>query len=70
MIKFYRFNFCKITNGLKKLHESIKDALLKDDACLSEKIYMVREFKDWKEMGDAIERELISRGEQINSIPW
>lgn len=60
------------TNGLKMMHEAIRNALAHDDALPSgqEKIYGVREFADWREQADKIEAELNSRGVTYTKIIW
>ena len=58
------------TNGLLGMHISISRALQEDDSSSVEKLYGVREYSDWREMADAIEKELISRGIKFVLIPW
>ena len=48
------------------LYEAIRNALEEDDK-LSEKKYYVREFKDWKECADELER--VMREKKINFSP-
>jgi len=60
------------TSGLLMMHGGIKQSLAVDDntAVEKDKPYGVRAFPDWKEMSDAIETELKSRGVKFHAVPW
>lgn len=58
------------TNGLLGMHKSIYRALQDDDSNIGEKIYGVRKYPDWRNMSDAIEKELTARKIEFNPIPW
>lgn len=59
-------------NGLKMLHESIRNALEHDDALPAgqEKTYGVREHKDWREFCEQIEADLDVRSAKFTKISW
>ena len=59
-------------NGLLMMHDGIKQSLAADDNTPAgkDKPYGVREFADWKQMSDAIESELKSRGVNFQAVPW
>jgi hypothetical protein len=60
------------TNGLKAMQAGIKKALAVDDATPADqqKLYGVRQFPDWRIVGDAMEAELTKRQEKFTPIPW
>jgi hypothetical protein len=59
------------SNGLKMLHEAIRNALATDDKLGNgSKTYGVREYADWRIQADAIEAELKKRRETFTAIPW
>lgn len=60
------------TSGLKMMQEAIRKALEHDDGTPvgHDKTYGVREFADWRELGDGIEAELDRRQESYSKIPW
>lgn len=59
-------------NGLKMMHEGIRNALAHDDALggEEEKTYGVRESADWQEHANRIEAELNTRGASYTKIAW
>ena len=60
------------TSGLLMMHNSIHQALAVDDNIEKgkDKPYGVREYRDWKEMSDAIEKELTTRAIKFQAVPW
>lgn len=60
------------TSGLRMMQDAIRKALEFDDQIPDghAKTYGVREFADWRELGDAIEAELDRRQESYSRIPW
>ncbi|WBM40053.1 hypothetical protein [Alcaligenes faecalis] len=60
------------TNGLLMMHSSILQALAVDDNLPNgqEKLYGVREYQDWKQHADDIEKELLTRGAKFQPIVW
>lgn len=60
------------TNGLLMMHGGIRDALAVDDNLPEgrEKIYGVREFKDWRIQADQFEAELDKRKVRYQKIDW
>ena len=60
------------TNGLKMMHDGIRNALAHDDALPNgqDKTYGVREYADWRDHGDRIESELNTRGVTYTQIAW
>lgn len=60
------------TNGLLMMHDGIRKALADDDSIPDgkDKTYGVREFSDWKQLSDAIEKELAKRRVTFESVPW
>jgi len=60
------------TSGLKMMQEGIRKALEHDDSAPigQDKMYGVREFADWRELGDSLEAELDQRKETYVKIAW
>lgn len=60
------------TPSLRDLHDSIKKAMSVDDSTPAgqDKPYGVRNYPDWKEHADKIEKELDSRNEQYDKLDW
>ena len=60
------------TSGLKMMQDAIRKALEHDDAIPNgqDKTYGVREFADWRELGDGFEAELDQRSETYTQIAW
>lgn len=59
------------TSGLRESHQAIREALQENDRLLSkQKKYGVREFPDFREEIDEIERELDERKEKYVKIIW
>jgi len=60
------------TNGLLMMHGGIRDALAVDDNTGEdhEKPFGVREYADWRPLGDALEAELGRRKVTYTKIPW
>lgn len=60
------------TNGILMMHSGIRGALAVDDSLPvgKEKIYGVREFKDWRVQADQFEAELDKRHVRYQKIDW
>lgn len=59
------------TAGILKLHTAIREALEEDDnAPPGSKRFGVREFADWRVMGDELEAELDKRGDEYDKLRW
>lgn len=57
--------------GLRSLHDAVRKALAEDDrAPAGEKLFGVREFPDWQRWSDALEAELLERGETFTAVRW
>ena len=59
------------TNAVKGLHQAIRNARSADDSHAGpDKPYGVREYPDWRQWSDALEAELVSRGEPFEPMNW
>ncbi|WP_252259925.1 hypothetical protein [Erythrobacter aurantius] len=60
------------TDSLHELYEAVRSALADDDGKEdpSERRYLVRETRDWREWSEAIEAELEKRDVSFEKIEW
>lgn len=59
------------TNSLRALHQAIHRAMAHDDALpLGQKLYLVREYPDWRAQADQIESELSTRRAPYWPLAW
>ena len=58
------------TYGLLMLYQAVKLALDEDDGNPDDRLFQVRENRDWREWSDQIARELDQRGANYSRIIW
>ena len=58
------------TYGLLMLYQAVKLALDEDDGNPEDRLFQVRENRDWREWSDQIASELDQRGANYSRIIW
>lgn len=58
------------THGLLMLYQAVKLALDEDDGNPDDRLFQVRENRDWREWSDQIASELDQRGTNYSRIVW
>lgn len=58
------------THGLLMLYQAVKLALDEDDGSPEDRLFQVRENRDWREWSDQIASELDQRGTNYSRIVW
>ena len=58
------------TYGLLMLYQAVKLALDEDDGNPEDRLFQVRENRDWREWSDQIAGELDQRGANYSRIVW
>ena len=58
------------THGLLMLYQAVKLALDEDDGNPEDRLFQVRENRDWREWSDQIASELDQRGTNYSRIVW